>query len=160
MLFASRLTTTTRVSSEVSAMVLERVGAAPASFGTIIAERSVAAAMASAAPPPITLSQVRDCEFCEFFMNGFPETPFDPLNRGLTHTAFCSSHSPSVIRTFPLAASGKSLTERVFWHAACRKGYRLRIGGPGAWVDRGHLCGTTVCNGLRYGLASQPLTIA
>jgi len=47
-LFTSRLTTTTRVSSEVSAMLVERVGAASAG-AAIRAERTIAAAVSSPA---------------------------------------------------------------------------------------------------------------
>src|ERR1700730_1038660 len=48
-LLALRLTTTTRRSSKVSAIVVERVGAASACFGAITTERTAVAATNSAA---------------------------------------------------------------------------------------------------------------
>jgi hypothetical protein len=68
-LLASRLTTTKRVSSEVRAIVVERVGAASAFFGAIKGISTAAIAMASVARPQNKASKFRDTEICEYFMN-------------------------------------------------------------------------------------------
>src|ERR1700730_15410648 len=79
-LLASRLTTTKCRSSEVRAMVVERVGAASAFFGAIIASEAVstaATATSTVAPPQDAASQLRDCEFCELFMYSSPPASLD-----------------------------------------------------------------------------------
>jgi hypothetical protein len=62
------LTTTTRVSSEVSAMLVERVGAASAVFGAVVVGRTAAAVINIAARPQDAIVREQSLEDCEFFM--------------------------------------------------------------------------------------------
>jgi hypothetical protein len=67
-LFASRLTTTRRVSSEVRAMVVDRLGAASAFFDAVRAKRTAIIATISAVLPQDAIFRRSDLGICELFM--------------------------------------------------------------------------------------------
>src|SRR6516225_5081370 len=75
-LLASRLTTTRRCSSEVKAIVVERVGAASAFLGAVIASepiRTAATAINRVALPQYGAGKLRGFDVCEFFMYISPD---------------------------------------------------------------------------------------
>src|SRR6516165_2438676 len=82
-LLARRLTTTTRVSSEVSAMLVERLGAAATFFGAaaVRAARTITTAIRSPVPLGAHKTERRDFRICEFFMTRPPGTAHLFLDR-------------------------------------------------------------------------------
>src|SRR5262249_3390572 len=112
-LLASRLTTTKRLSSEVSAIVVERVGAASAVFCDIGAASSAAVIIASAALPRTAASELWKPKLCDFmFIPSGASTRIKRRNhvRKPPSVYFGIADSSSVIRDIPINMSGNSRT--------------------------------------------------